>query len=284
MNKISLLILVILVMACNNSSDYVLSDENPPINKERKAQIISAFFGLDNSLPLISAGLWKEAPGQDGMPLVFSHEIDPNTLDAHDFLITTANGEKMQVDFVTLKPASEAFELRTVLLIGEYGNAPENEPVEVEIIGELQSRDGQEMQGQKIEVTPLSDGPFISYAEHFVIDEVYPYNNEKKGCDCPKDETTTIVRTVWAGGVVATNGEELGIDQLENFTITLRRDKTSIKVKPFLIADLNDNDNNIDLCIKEKGTPIRVEVDEHIVIDPNQDKNPKTSSEIVSRW
>lgn len=275
---------MILIMGCNSGPDYILSDQNPPVTKERKAKIISAFFGLDNSLPLISAGLWSDAPGQDGMPLVFSHELDPNTLDPQDFLITTANGEKKQVDFVTLKPASEAFELRTVLLIGEYGNAPENEPVQIEIIGLLRSRDGQEIQGQKIAVTPLADGPFISYAEHFIIDEAYPYNNEKTGCDCPKDRTTTVVRTVWAGGIVATNGEELGHDQLENFTITLKRDEDSIKVKPFQIADLNDNDNNIDLCIKEEGTPISVEVDKHIVIDPNGDRNPKTSSSIVSRW
>ncbi len=284
MNKVSLLIIAMLVMACNTSPDYILSDENPTVTKERNAKIISAFFGLDNSLPAITRALWKDAPGQDGMPLVFSHEIDPNTMQAHDFLITTSKGEKKYVDFVTLQPASEAFELRTILLIGEYGNHPDNEPIDVEIIGELKSRDGQNMQGQKIKVTPLNDGPFISYAEHFVFDKDYPYNKEKRGCDCPKNQTTTIVRTVWAGGVIATNGEELGKDQLKNFTITLKRETDSIKVKPFQIADLNDNDNNIDLCIKEKGTPLFIEVDKHIVIDPNGDKNPKTTLSILSRW
>ncbi|WP_109436604.1 hypothetical protein [Aquimarina sp. AU119] len=284
MNKINLLILVLLIIACNTKPDYTLSDENPPVTKERKAQIISAFFGLDNSLPLISRALWKEAPGQDGMPLVFSHEIDPNTMQANDFLITTAKGQKKYADFVTLRPASEEFELRTILLIGEYGDHPDNEPINIEIIGELKSRDGQNLQGQKMKVTSLNDGPFISYAEHFIFDENYPYNKEKKGCDCVKNKTTTIVRTVWAGGVIAINGEELGNDQLEKFTITLKRDTDSIKVKPFQIADLNDNDNNVDLCIKEKGIPVYIEVDKHTVIDPNGDENPKTSLSIISRW
>ena len=55
-------------------------------------------------------------------------------------------------------------------------------------------------------------------------------------------------------------------------------------VNPFLLADLNDNDNNIDLCIKEPGIPLHLRVNENIAIDPRDDKNPKTEVEIISRW
>ena len=52
----------------------ILSKEIPPISKQRDAKVLSAFFGLDNALPLAAIGLSWKAPGKDGMPVVFSHE------------------------------------------------------------------------------------------------------------------------------------------------------------------------------------------------------------------
>jgi len=62
------------------------------------------------------------------------------------------------------------------------------------------------------------------------------------------------------------------------------KDSDTITITPFQLADLSDNDNNIDLCIKEDGIPIHLEVNENIAIDPNNDKNPKTKIKILSRW
>jgi hypothetical protein len=189
--------------------EYILSEEIPPIDKEREAKMLSAFFGLDNALPPRSRLIWKKAPGKDGMPIVFSHEIDPTTLDASDFQIKTQKGEIRAVEHVSYRPAVEEFELRTLLLIGEYGEYPGNEPAEVEIVGELKSRDGQELKGQKIAVTPLMEGPFISYAEYFNIDDKYPYVEKGNGCDCPKSETETVVRSsmVWRGSITRRQGD-----------------------------------------------------------------------------
>lgn len=273
-------------ISCKNSSDtnYTLSERIPQIDKTREAKVLSAFFGLDNALPRSAIGISVKAPGKDGMPIVFSHEIEPSTLDASDFKIKTSKGEVFDVDVVTLRPAIEAFELRTVLLIGDYGDAPDNEPVEVEIVGDLLARSGQNYRGQKIAVTALREGPYLSYAEHFVVDDAYPFNQRGRGCDCPK-KTTTIVRTVWAGGVRAMDGEELGDKDLQQFTVTLekRRNKT-IDVHPFQIADTGDNDNNIDLCINEKGKPISVSVKSNTAIDPRDDPNDFTTIKILSRW
>nr|WP_232380639.1 hypothetical protein [Leptospira ainlahdjerensis] len=153
------LALLLLLGSCISVPNYRLSNKNPSINQNRKADIISAFFGLDNALPFRSIYLWKNAPGKDGMPLVFSHEIDPATLDASDFQILTKKGELLSVPFVTFCPALEEFELRTILMIGEFGNSPDNEPVEVRIINDLKSRDGQNYRGQKVRVTALAEGP-----------------------------------------------------------------------------------------------------------------------------
>jgi hypothetical protein len=282
--KNNIFILLFLVLGCKQLPDYSLSKENPEINKRRKAKLLSAFFGLDDAMPLKTMGIWSKAPGKDGMPLVFSHEIDPTTLNPNVFQITTQKGNKLNVAFATFKPAIEEFELRTILLIGEFGNSPDDEPIEVEVIGDLKTRDGQNLKGQKIKVTPLEDGPFISYAEYFSFEKDYPYREKGAGCDCQKNENEIVIRIVWAGGVRATNGNELGEKELVSFTITLIQNSDTIKVHPFHIADIDDNDNNIDLCIKEKGIPILVEIEENIAIDPRGDKNPYTKMKVFGRW
>jgi hypothetical protein len=218
------------------------------------------------------------------MPVVFSQEVDPSSLDNSDFEVITKNGDKFDVEFVTLKPANEEFELRTVLFIGEYGECPDNPPATVRIVGDLLSRSGQNYKGQSLNVIPLPEGPLISYAEYFNIDDDYPYVEKGSGCDCPKEETEVVVRTVWAGGVRALDGKELGDAELEKFKITLINERDTLIVSPFKIADLSDNDNNIDLCIKEKGTPQFVEVEENTAIDPRNDANNYTAKAIVSRW
>jgi hypothetical protein len=112
-------------------------------------------------------------------------------------MVTTKNGNVFSAGAVTLLPAEEAFELRTVLLIGEYGNYHDNPPVSVEIVGDLMTRAEVNYKGQKKGVIPLEEGPILSYAEYFTIDEDYPYVEEGIGCDCPKETTKMVVKVVW---------------------------------------------------------------------------------------
>ncbi len=279
--------IIILVSTVLFYSSYVrrikLSDVIPEIDTAREAKVLTAFFGLD-AMPSQALMLYLKAKGKNGMPLVFSQEIDPSTLDNTDFEVITKNGDTFDVEFVTLKPANEEFELRTVLFIGEYGSHPDNPPISVRIIGDLMSRSGQNYKGQRVDVIQLTEGPIISYAEYFVIDDNYPYVKSGVGCDCPREATEMVVRAVWAGGVRATNGEELGDNELEAFKVTLVQGADTIKVSPYKLADLKDNDNNIDLCLKTKGIPILVEAEAGIAIDPRDDVNPKTQMAIISRW
>lgn len=274
--------------SCNDRNRSItklyLSDSIPEINKTREPRILTAFFGLDNGLNQRSRLIYKNAPGQDGMPLVFTHEIDPSTLEGADFAVTTKNGNVHIVEAASLLPANEEFELRTVLLIGEYGNHPDNPPVSVEVVGDLIARTGQNFKGKSIEVIPLPEGPILSYAEYFTIDEDYPYIERGNGCDCPKEETKMVVKAVWSGGVRAIKGDELGENEKNDFMVTLISGSDTVTVSPFQLADLGDNENNIDLCLKQSGIPILVQVNKNIAIDPNDDKNPKTQIEVVSRW
>ncbi len=268
----------------NARREIRLSNEVPEIDKTREAKILTVFFGLDNALPPRARALDKNAPGNDGTPVIFSLEVDPSTLDASDFEFTTQNGEKKQVIAVTLLPAEEEFELRTALLIGDYGDFPDNPPVSLEIVGDILSRTGVNFKGQTQTVIPLPAGPILSYAEYFTFSEDYPYVEEGTGCDCPKNETNQIVKAVWSGGVRNTEGGELGDEELDAFQVMMVNGADTMLVRPFQLADLDDNDNNIDLCLKEEGTPIRVMVKAGIAIDPNDDVNPATEVEILSRW
>jgi hypothetical protein len=285
--SILLIIILLLIGAVFIYASYIrrikLSETSPAIEKPREAKALTVFFGLDE-LPVFATLLYIKATGKNGMPIVLSQEVDPSTLDNTDFEVTTENGEKYNVEFVTLKPANEEFELRTVLFIGEYGSHPDNPPVSVGIVGDLMSRSGQNFKGQTLEVIPLPDGPTISYAEYFVFDDDYPYVKSGQGCDCPKEGTAMVVRTVWAGGVRATNGQELGDNELESFHVTMVQGSDTVVVKPYMLADLGDNDNNIDLCLKVEGRPILVEADAGIAIDPRGDVNPETKAEVLSRW
>jgi len=68
------------MMGCPHLLDYRLSNQYPAINMSRKAELLSAFFDLDIALPQRAKGIWTKAPGKDGMPLVFSHEITPQSI------------------------------------------------------------------------------------------------------------------------------------------------------------------------------------------------------------
>lgn len=282
--SIFLVLTLFLIGDCSSFPEYTLSEQSPPINAKRKARLLSGFFGLDNAIPIQAMGIWSEAPGKDGLPLVISHEIDPLTLDSRDFQITTKQNQILSASFAMFRPAMEAFELRTILLLGEFGNYPDNEPVEVKIIGDLFTRDGQNLKGQKIKVTPLSEGPFLVYSEYFRFGSGYPYHANLRGKDCPLSETAMIVRAVWSGGVRASDGQELGERELSKFKVTFIENGKNHLVSPFKLADLDDNDNNIDLCLSQKGIPISIEVEENTAIDPRGDKNPKTRVNIESRW
>ncbi|NQZ76895.1 MAG: hypothetical protein HRT61_12460 [Ekhidna sp.] len=268
----------------NRQREVKLSASVPEIEKSREVKILTVFFGLDNALPRQARIFYKDGFGKDGMPVVFSHEIEPSSLDASDFSITTKSGEVYPVEAVTLLPAEEEFELRTVLLIGDYGNHPENPPLQLEIVDDLMTRTGVNYKGQSQKVIPLEQGPILSYAEYFTFDETYPYIESGIGCDCPKESTKMIVKAVWAGGVRAVNGDELGANELNAFQVTLVQGADTVTVTPYQLADLSDGDNNTDLCLSESGIPVKLEVKENTAIDPRNDKNPRTAIEIVSRW
>ncbi|MDX5592287.1 hypothetical protein [Pseudovibrio sp. SPO723] len=272
------------------SSDLIDTTENaslPSENGDRSAELLSAFFGLDNGLPILSRLICRGAPGKDGMPVIFSSEIDHTTMQAGDFKVTTASGATGETLCVTLLPATDPGELRTVLLVGEFGDAKSDPPVSVEVVGHLHSIDGVlDFRGAQVEVTPLASGPSLVMAE--VVDPLTPDQGlgqrRTDGTDCPSEGIEQAVRVVWAGGVTLENGDEPGDAERDLYRVTVRaEDGTERTVTPTVLADLGDGDNNHLLCLDTADTPLSVSFPEGIFADPNGDLNPDTEITVSLR-
>ncbi|MDJ0820940.1 MAG: hypothetical protein QNJ09_03900 [Paracoccaceae bacterium] len=129
--------------------------------------LLSAFFGLDVSrqIAVRTALVCQGVSGRDGMPVIFSHEVDSDTLDPEDFRVIRASGDTGRVGCVTLRPADDFGELRTALVVGQYGSA-DDPPARVEIVGDVMSLDGSlNFKGTVAEVIPLASGPTMILAE-----------------------------------------------------------------------------------------------------------------------
>lgn len=253
----------------------------------RRAELLSAFFGLDDGLPRVAnKGICEGAAGKDGMPVIFSHEIDLSSMQAGDFRVLSASGAIGEITCVTLAPADDVGEARTVLVVGQYGSI-DDQPISVEIIGNLLSKDGQvNFRGARSPVIALEHGPTITWAELVPENEwdlgksatLLPWGG---GSGCPVG-TRQVVRVTWAGGVTKPGGQEIDDNERTAYRVTTSVDGTSeIELVPFAIGDLGDGDNNHELCLDRDGTPLIIEFPAGLVTDPREDLNPPARVEVT---
>ena len=238
------------------------------------ARLLSAFFCLDNKLPFRSNRLCLGASGQDGMPVVFSHTLNTETVNESDFEVETRSGEVYSPICVTLRPADDEGENRTVLLIGEFGNAETDPPERVSIVGDLHSdsEDSKPLnfKGLYTDVIPLDSGPALILAER-VPREVW--SKERRGTMCP-DSSRQVIRVTWTGGVRLPNGNELGEIERSLYRIELEGENDRrLSLQPDYLADLEDRDNNHLLCFDSEFPAISVSFPAGHLVDPNRDLN-----------
>ena len=220
------------------------------------------------------------------MPVVLSRTIEPDSLQPEDFQIVTKSEVIHSPHCVTLRPAQDAGELRTVLLIGEFGNVDDDPPALVRVVGDIFSdenspgkRSRVNFRGAKVEVTPLHEGPSLVFAEIVPLSEVA---KDTRGSACP-DEATQIVRVVWNGGVRLLNREELGDFERMLYEVTVRtKDSTERRINPAALGDLGDGDNNHLLCLNTEDVAVSVRFPAGYLADPNLDLNPDTFVKINS--
>lgn len=252
--------------------------------------LLVAFFGLDDTLPRAANNFVMGSDGMDGMPVIFSDEVDLSSVQAGDFQVTMESGELGYVHGVTFAPAVDEGELRTVLLTGFYGST-DDPAVMVEIVGNLYSMDRSiNFKGSFIEVVPLLDGPTLVLAE-LVPESMWretqgqrPSRNTYTGSGVPDNpEIKQVVRVTWSGGIRLENGDEPGDADLQKYVVTVRAgDGTMRQISPIAFGDLFDNDNNHLLALDTPDEVVSVMAIEGWVVDPNHDLNPETTVNINS--
>lgn len=275
-----------LVASCGAFYIYPPSDEQldttvAPLRADGPPPpLLSAFHGLEDGIPT-GAGLllWSGAGGGDGMPVIFSTEIDPATLQAGDLRVISRSGQARPIPALTMSPAIDAGELRTALCLGQFSTT-EDPPARVEVVGHVLALDGRSYEGAAIDVTPLADGPSMVLAEVVTDREAWSIGRTEGsggvGSGCP-EATRTVVRVTWNGGIRTAGGVELEKADWKKYRIFVESpDGSPVEIAPDAVADLGDNDNNHLLCFFEAVTPLSVHFPAHGVMDPNDDLNPET--------
>lgn len=232
--------------------------------------ILSAYHGLDQ-LPVAANLLCGfNVAGDDGMPVVFSVQLQVDSVVPESFSVQRADGESVVPNCATLNPAMEPLEQRTVLLTGDFGTVGET-PLRVEVTGPLLASDGESLLGVSTEdITSLEDGARVVLAERFA-----PDTNGLAG-ECP-DGTTQVVQLTWEGGVSGPTGAALGENQRLGTRVLLEDGAT---VTPLALVD-DDPDNHVLACLAEDSPAQSVEVDAGLFHDPGDDANPATQAEVT---
>ena len=258
-----LLSTVCLVLACAEKNEQVL--------EEPQSRILSAYHGLD----ALGVGANVLCPiavaGEDGMPVVFSVQIDSNSVMTDAFQVETASGDMVTPICATLAPALEMQEQRTVLLAGPFGTRNAT-PLAVEVVGALEDISGQSLQGERFtNITPLEAGPSLVLAERFEVDAPGIVG------ECPAT-TLQVVQITWEGGVSGPMGSRLGEPQRLGISVLLQDGQT---VTPIALAD-DDPDNHVLVCLDAVTAAVSVAAAPGLFHDPGDDPNPETRIDVDS--
>ncbi len=249
------------------------------LNANSQDTLVSAFFGLDNGLP----SLLCNQPGSllDGMPVNFMFPIDGSTLSESDFEVVDSLGNIHIPMCAVLAPANENGENRTVLLLGEFGTAVTNPPVEVRVVGDLFTTDtlsGESACSEIINlngitttnVIPLDDGPSLFFAQRI--------DGNLNECN----SGTQTIQVAWNGGITPYISGDTESDLFQYYIGYSDSSGVLIPHVPISIADINDNDNFHQLCFSTSDEIVKISMMANTVEDPNQDPNLYSEIDVSS--
>jgi len=249
------------------------------LNAKSEDTLVSAFFGLDNGLPSL---LCNQLGGLlDGMPVNFKFPLDASSLSETDFEVLDSLGNIHTPICAFLAPANENGENRTVLLIGEFGTAITNPPVEVRIVGDLFTTDtlaGESACSDIINlngitttnIIPLNDGPSLFFAQRIV--------GSLNECN----SGTQTIQVAWDGGITPYISGNIESDLFQYYIGYSDSSGVLIPHVPISIADINDNDNFHQLCFSTSNDIVKISMMANTVEDPNQDPNLYSEIDVVS--
>jgi hypothetical protein len=279
MRNLFKLFTIILLFSCSkNEEPQEQVNQDIPQEVEQDT-LVSAFFGLDNVLP----GLLCNQPGSllDGMPVNFKFPLDASSLSEADFEVLDSLGNIHTPICVSLAPANENGENRTVLLLGEFGTAVTNPPVEVRVVGDLFTIDtlsGESVCSEIINlngitttnVTSLDDGPSLFFAQRI--------DGNLNECN----SGTQTIQVAWDGGVTPYVSSDNESDLFQYYVGYSYGSGVLIPHVPISIADINDNDNFHQLCFSTSDEIVKVSMMAYTVEDPNHDPNLYSEIDVSS--
>ena len=279
MRNLFKLFTVILLFSCNKNEEPQEQIENDStgegilveIDQEIQDTLVSAFFGLDNALPSLLL-CNQQGSRLDGMPVNFKFPLDASSLSETDFEVLDSLGNIHTPICVSLAPANENGENRTVLLLGEFGTAITNPPVEVRVVGDLFTIDalsGESACSEIINlngitttnVIPLADGPSLFFAQR--IDD--NLNECNSGIQ--------TIQVAWNGGVTPYINGDNESDLFQYYVGYSDSTGGLIPHKPISIADIDDNDNFHQLCFSTSDEIVKISMMANTVEDPNHEPN-----------
>ena len=284
MKTVLRLSIIILLFSCNKNEDHqeeVTNDcKGEYTTEEIQDTLVSAFFGLDNALP--SLFLCNQQAGLlDGMPVNFKFPLDASSLSENDFEVIDSLGNIHTPICVSMAPADENGENRTVLLLGEFGTAVINPPVEVRVVGDLFTTDT--LSGESVcsaiknlngitttNVIPLADGPSLFFAQRI--------NGNLNECN----SGTQTVQVAWNGGITPFIGGDTESDLFQYYVGYSYCSGDLIPHVPISIVDINDNDNFHQLCFSTSDEIVKISMMANTVKDPNHDPNLYSEIDVSS--
>jgi len=249
------------------------------LNARSQDTLVSAFFGLDNALPSLLCN--QLGSMLDGMPVNFKFPLDASSLSETDFEVIDSLGNIHTPICAFLAPANENGENRTVLLLGEFGTAVTNPPVEVRIVGDLFTTDtlsGESACSEIINlngitttnVIPLDDGPSLFFAQRI--------DGNLNECN----SGTQTIQVAWNGGVTPYITGDNESDLFHYYIGYSDSSGVLIPHVPISIADIDDNDNFHQLCFSTNDEIVKISMMANTVEDPNHDPNLFSEIEVSS--
>jgi hypothetical protein len=239
---------------------------------EGQPAFLSAYLGVVD-LPEVLTPKLEEVAGcelealAEGLPVVVSHQVDAESLDASDFVVTTSSGRRASPICAPLAPADDDDELQTVLLVGELGTA-EDRPARVSIAGELLAVDGTDLRGLETDdIDTFEDGPEL------VLAKIRPAQEK-----CSSLGSTDEIQTTWQGGVTGPQNSEVGAAQLAGFTVA---DGGGVEHGILGFDDLGDGDNYVVVCVPVGVAPTMIGVRAATLFDPTNRPNPETGATVT---
>jgi hypothetical protein len=197
-----------------------------------------------------------ELGGKDGLVVVFDVEIDALALQPRAFVVTGQTKGPTWPEQAILAPASEDDENRTVLLVGELGDAtPAGQPTHVAVAGSLFAEDGRRLQGL--------GAPVVSFAAPLLVVAAEVLGAAPGRCE----GVAQVLRTYWNDEL-----RDVAPDDLSRVRIQAGQ---AAPVAPLRFDDHTaehaeaGQDNVLDLCVDDPAPLGRVWIEAGAFRDPS---------------